>query len=279
MKKCVKKIVVSLIIILLINIPKCGIYITLADDNIGQPIGTEINKDPNVNNNSNNSNSSNSSNSSNNNNSNISNSNSSSSNISSVLILVNKNKKLSSSYIPSGLRTVKARCTPRILYEQKLMQNDAAKALEQMFKTADKSKIYLYCVSGYRSYKTQKNVYSYKTKSLGAKMVSQYVAYPGNSEHQTGLAMDITNKRGINKSLSENFAKTAEGKWLMNNAYKYGFVIRYPSGKEKITGYSYEPWHVRYVGLEAAKKMTGEKIVLEEYLDKLNKQNVAAAVK
>jgi len=98
---------------------------------------------------------------------------------------------------------------------------------------------------------------------------SKYVAYPGQSEHQTGLAMDLTNKAGVQKPLTEDFGQTKEGQWLLENAHLYGFIIRYPAGQEAVTGYNYEPWHIRYVGTEAAKSIYSGGQTLEEYREAL----------
>ena len=114
--------------------------------------------------------------------------------------------------------------------------------------------------SAYRSYKSQKEVYNNRVKAVGRKKAEDYVAKPGFSEHQTGLCIDITNR-------DKYFVKgTEEADWLANNCYKYGFIIRYPEGKENITGISYEPWHIRYVGKEIAKQIHNKGITLEEYL-------------
>ena len=130
----------------------------------------------------------------------------------------------------------------------------------------------MYCVSGYRSYATQNAIYQAKLKAAGLEYTSKYVAYPGQSEHQTGLAMDVTNEAGVQKPLTQDFGQSKEGKWLQANAHVYGFIIRYPAGKEGITGYNYEPWHIRYVGPDVAKIIQAQDLTLEEYL--LEKENL-----
>ncbi|MFR3560233.1 MAG: D-alanyl-D-alanine carboxypeptidase family protein, partial [Paraclostridium sordellii] len=101
-----------------------------------------------------------------------------------------------------------------------------------------------------------------RIKSVGKKEADKYVAKPGKSEHQTGLAIDVTNEdRWFVKS-------TDEAQWLATNAHKYGFILRYPEGKQQITGVAYEPWHIRYVGEKVAKKIYDEQITLEEFLEK-----------
>ena len=114
-------------------------------------------------------------------------------------------------------------------------------------------------LSGYRSYEKQREVFAYWCSVDGEEKAKTYSALPGQSEHQTGLAIDIS-------SLSQDYGKTAEGKWLAQNCWKYGFIIRYPKGKENITGYIYEPWHVRYLGISTAKLVYDSKLTLEEFL-------------
>lgn len=114
-------------------------------------------------------------------------------------------------------------------------------------------------VSGFRSYEKQKSTFEYWASIDGWERADKYSAQPGHSEHQTGLAMDIT-------SLSQSYGNTAEGKWLAANCWKYGFLLRYPKGGEDITGYIYEPWHVRYLGKSTAKLVHDSGLTLEEFL-------------
>lgn len=118
----------------------------------------------------------------------------------------------------------------------------------------------LWIASGYRSYWTQNTLYNNYVASDGKEEADTYSARPGYSEHQTGLAFDLN-------SVEDSFANTDEGKWVKDNCYRYGLIIRYPKGKESITGYIYEPWHLRYVGVELATKLynDGDWITLEEY--------------
>lgn len=113
-------------------------------------------------------------------------------------------------------------------------------------------------VSGFRSYEKQQQTYKYWCGIDGEATASRYSAKPGHSEHQTGLAMDIS-------SLKRTYADTDEGKWLAENCWKYGFIIRYPKNSEKITGYVYEPWHVRYLGKSLAKMVHDSGLTLEEF--------------
>ena len=118
----------------------------------------------------------------------------------------------------------------------------------------------LWIASGYRSYWTQNTLYNNYVAADGKEEADTYSARPGYSEHQTGLAFDLN-------SVESSFANTDEGKWVKDNCYRYGLIIRYPKGKENITGYMYEPWHLRYVGVELATKLynNGDWITLEEY--------------
>ena len=118
--------------------------------------------------------------------------------------------------------------------------------------------------SGYRSYYSQRSILAAKIKAIGKTKALKLVAKPGYSEHQTGLAVDFA-ARGVS-TLNVSFARTKAGIWLAANAYRYGFVLRYPSGKTAITGYSFEPWHFRYVGVTVATAMHDQGIkTLEEF--------------
>lgn len=133
-------------------------------------------------------------------------------------------------------------------------------AFDKMNADAKSLGLSLWIASGYRSYWTQKTLYNNYVASDGKEEADTYSARPGYSEHQTGLAFDLN-------SVEDSFANTDEGKWVKDNCYRYGLIIRYPKGKESITGYIYEPWHLRYVGVELATKLynDGDWITLEEY--------------
>jgi D-alanyl-D-alanine carboxypeptidase len=150
------------------------------------------------------------------------------------------------------------------------MREEAATALENMFATAQKSGIELYAVSGYRSYNRQQQLFNAEINRVGIEKAEQAVAIPGASEHQSGLAMDISSKS--NKFyLNEDFANTTEGKWLKDNSHRFGFILRYPKEKIDITNYMYEPWHFRYVGVKAATIMYEHNWTLEEYFNEVKK--------
>lgn len=114
-------------------------------------------------------------------------------------------------------------------------------------------------LSGYRSFDYQDKLYRKYAATDGVAAANTYSAWPGHSEHQTGLAFDIG-------SINNNYGNTPAGKWLAAHAHEYGFIIRYPKGKESVTGYQYEPWHVRYLGVELATKVYESGLCLEEYL-------------
>lgn len=135
----------------------------------------------------------------------------------------------------------------------------AQSALNDMIAAAKNDGLTLWLRSGFRSYETQKTLYNGYARRDGTAAADRYSARPGYSEHQTGLAFDLN-------SLSQSFADTAEGKWIAEHCYEYGFIIRYPKDKESVTGYMYEPWHVRYLGTETAKSVYESGLTLEEYL-------------
>ena len=121
--------------------------------------------------------------------------------------------------------------------------------------------------SGFRSYEYQKNLYNRYVNRDGKANADRYSARPGHSEHQSGLAFDIGEKSRQDLWLTEEFGETPAGQWLMNNAHHYGFILRYPKGKEHITGFMYESWHYRYVGVELATAIYNAQTTLEEYLN------------
>ena len=135
----------------------------------------------------------------------------------------------------------------------------ASGALKQLQAAALLDGFSIELLSGYRSYNRQKTIYEKKVADRGYDSADRYSARPGHSEHQTGLAFDVG-------SITYTYGETASGQWLNANCAKYGFIIRYPEGKEEITGYGYEPWHIRYVGLEAATEIMEKGLTLEEYL-------------
>ncbi|ENK1244547.1 M15 family metallopeptidase [Clostridium botulinum] len=183
------------------------------------------------------------------------------------LLLVNRENKLDEDYFPRDLTVPNVRFLGNRNFQIKRLRRVASEALENLFQEAKKENITLLGVSGYRNYNYQINVYNNSVHRNGKEHADKYVAQPGSSEHQTGLAMDIVSTEYIN--LDEDFVNTKAYKWLKENCYKYGFIIRYPEEKEYITGYKFEPWHIRYVGVEVATEIMNRGITLEEYLQEI----------
>lgn len=181
-----------------------------------------------------------------------------------TLILVNKNNR--APVVPVTLVKPDVPPTREALSENIYMQPAAAAALEALFAGALEDGITLYATSGFRSYSTQKAIFDRKLETMSEKAANASVAKPGYSEHQTGLAMDVEGLSSLGSGLVEDFGETPEGQWIAAHAHEYGYILRYPKGKTDITGYIYEPWHIRYVGLEAAETIHALDITLEEYV-------------
>ena len=177
---------------------------------------------------------------------------------------MNKQRPLNpKQYEPSGLRL------PDMNVESSAMEvnGEAATALEALNTAAETAGLHFTVASAYRSYNNQVTTYDSVVNGYGQAEADRQSARPGYSEHQTGWAADLGAVGGKCR-IEACFADTAEGKWLAANAYKYGFIIRYPQGKETVTGYQYEPWHVRYVGKSLSTEMHKQKIqTLEEFFN------------
>lgn len=156
------------------------------------------------------------------------------------ILIVNKQYSLPSNYNPGVNPT-------------------AAAALQTLQQAASKAGYSLPLLSGFRSYTRQSTIYNNYVRIDGQAIADTYSARPGHSEHQSGLAFDVG-------KIDDNYGETAEGKWLAQNAHLYGFIIRYPQNKTHITGYKYEPWHIRYLGIEHATNIYNQDVTLEEYL-------------
>ncbi|MDO5298738.1 MAG: M15 family metallopeptidase [Clostridia bacterium] len=189
-----------------------------------------------------------------------------------TLILVNKVNRAPA--VPMTL--VKPDVTPTRpeLSENIYMRPEAAAALENLFAGAAEEGVTLYATSGYRSYSTQKAIFERKLEKMSEKSANASVAKPGYSEHQTGLAMDVEGETTKGTGLTSAFGDSPEGIWLAENCWDYGFIIRYPEGKTNITGYIYEPWHIRYVGIEAAKEIQEMDVTFEEYILKVRADRI-----
>ena len=173
------------------------------------------------------------------------------------VFLVNRQHSISQHYVPDT-RKVNG---PGM---SQTMRDDAATALEEMFAAAKADGINLSIVSGYRSYSKQSSIYSRKKATVGQVEADSVSARPGTSEHQLGLAMDVARKGS--SQLNTSFGKTKEGQWVSENAHKFGFIVRYMEGYEDVTGYMYEPWHVRYVGPEMAEAIYESGVPMEMYI-------------
>ena len=138
-------------------------------------------------------------------------------------------------------------------------ETEATPHLWEMIRDAESEGIKLWMTSGYRSWYDQQYIYNGYVSEDGQEAADRYSARPGHSEHQTGLAYDLND-------LSHDFGDTPEGKWVADNCHKYGFIVRYPKEKENITGYIYEPWHIRYIGVEKATEVYESGLCLEEFL-------------
>lgn len=178
------------------------------------------------------------------------------------IMLVNKTYTLEDNYIPKDLEKVEIDFLPEATEEEHYMTKSAGKALKKLVQGAEEEGIILKGLSGYRSYETQETLYNYNIEVNGQDYADNYVAPPGASEHQLGEAMDLGAQWGW------IYEGCIEAQWLADNAYKYGFCVRYEEGKENITGYNYEPWHVRYVGMDLAKVLYNSGFTLEEYANK-----------
>lgn len=181
-------------------------------------------------------------------------------NVDDYLVLVNKNNRLNASYIPSDLESIQL----SYANENKQVRRIVKTAFESLSQDAKLLGYSIVAVSAYRDYDYQAKLYQGYVEEKGIEYADQCSARPGHSEHQTGLSLDVM---GSNQDYDE-FEKSDEFEWMRDNAHLYGFIMRYPKGKEHITGFKYEPWHYRYVGVEVATYIHANNITLEEYLKK-----------
>lgn len=174
-----------------------------------------------------------------------------------LLVLVNKNNKLEKTYIPNDLELLSLEFSN----SNKYLRKEAKLAFEELSRNAKKEGMTIIAVSTYRDYDYQEKLYNSYVNGKGEEYADKCSARAGHSEHQTGLAVDVM---GSNNDYDE-FESSKEFKWMINNAHKYGFILRYPKGSWHITGFKYEPWHYRYVGINVAKYIYDNNITLEEY--------------
>ncbi|HLC30401.1 MAG TPA: D-alanyl-D-alanine carboxypeptidase family protein [Dehalococcoidia bacterium] len=179
-----------------------------------------------------------------------------------LLAWVTKQRSLAQDYVPSDLVEITGVPTTRAGLR---LRREALARLTELWKDAQSQGLALFVLSSYRSYQEQADIFQSLVRQLGEAQASRVSARPGHSEHQLGTTVDFTSP-AVGSDLVEAFGGTPEGRWLQGNAYRYGFVMSYPEGKEAITGYAYEPWHYRYVGVEAATSVHQRDITLHEYL-------------
>jgi LAS superfamily LD-carboxypeptidase LdcB len=180
------------------------------------------------------------------------------------LVLVNKSIGLPASYTPADLLKLQPLVQS---YPGAFLRKEAASQLVSMFNNAKASGYSLTVTSAYRSWSSQQATYTYWVRMVGTTNASQISARPGHSQHQLGTAVDLS-ATNIKDNLNADFGKSPEGLWLASNSYKYGYVLSYPAGKEAVTGYAYEPWHFRYIGVESANHLHSLGWDLETYLEK-----------
>lgn len=179
-------------------------------------------------------------------------------------VIANKKRNLPSNYEPEDLVPINIKFSKISFNKENMLRKEVAASVERLVNDAKMQGIYYKGVSAYRSYENQVFTYSYISSCKGHDYADKYSAKPGQSEHQTGLSIDL-GIRSMGYDLNQNFAKTKEGQWLKKNCSEYGFIIRYPEDKTHITGYSFEPWHIRYVGKELATYLTKNNLTLEEF--------------
>ncbi len=175
----------------------------------------------------------------------------------SLEVLVNKLNRLDPLYVPPDLEPISLEYAT----QNKYLRKKAKEQFEKLSHDAKEKGFQIIAVSAYRDYHYQDQLFESYVKEKGEKYALKCSAKPGHSEHQTGLSLDVM---GSNNDYDE-FEKSSEFDWMIHNAHKYGFILRYPKGKEYITGFKYEPWHYRYVGQDLASLLYTQNISLEEY--------------
>ena len=181
--------------------------------------------------------------------------------INGLLFLANRQYTVSSAYEPQDLEM------SDVPGQVRRMRREAAAALREMFQVCkEETGLTLLSISGYRSYEKQEGIYKRKLRTVKGNVAKaqEFVAPPGASEHQLGVAMDVGQKHKIHLEIS--FGETEGGKWCRENCWRFGYILRYDEPWEEITGYKYEPWHFRYVGKEYAKEIHEANIPLETWL-------------
>lgn len=178
----------------------------------------------------------------------------------SLLRIVNMNHPLDPSYVPEDL------VIPDVTQEgENTLRAEAASALEEMFAAASADGVHLTLVSGYRSYDFETQLYAYYAETYGVEHANEIDDHPGASEHQLGLAADLDDADDGSCRLNQCFGSMTASQWLSENAWKYGWILRYPQNGQSVTGIIYSPWNYRYVGKEAAADIQASGLTMEEY--------------
>jgi zinc D-Ala-D-Ala carboxypeptidase len=181
-----------------------------------------------------------------------------------LMVLVDKTYGLSANYAPPDriyLASYSIPVTASAIAGRLIMVND----LQRLFADSMSAGVDLKVVSAYRSYSLQASIYASYVQQYGDAQANTFSAQPGHSQHQLGTAIDFSTNE-ISYELSQSFADTKAGRWLIANAYKWGFYISYPQGQESVTGYVFEPWHFRYLGVQNALKLQQSGMIMQTYL-------------
>lgn len=173
---------------------------------------------------------------------------------SSITVLVNKSHALPADYVPEDLVSIPS-------FPNLQIKDDAVDDFENLLAAAKLDNVIIIPYSTYRSYDYQEGLYNKYLQTDSQEEVDTYSARPGHSEHQTGLALDVRSSSHWSNLTDSDY------EWMLNNSYKYGFIIRYPKDNSRITGYQEEPWHLRYIGIEHATKVHELGITFDEYCD------------
>lgn len=180
--------------------------------------------------------------------------------------IVSKTHPLPEGYEPSDLVTPNVQLNTSKSEEENKISSRVSPSLEKLFLAAKADDLSFFLASGYRSAQLQATYYNNYVRTSGQAEADRYSARPGTSEHQTGLALDVASTDRVHY-LEQAFGSDKGGVWLAQHAYEYGFIIRYPEGKESITGYLYEPWHLRFVGKDLAKELHKNNQTMEEFFN------------
>lgn len=184
-----------------------------------------------------------------------------------LFLLVNKENPIDADYVPEDLEPIRYYAEDRNA-NSRYMRAEAAEHFHELVEAAAQEGIDIVMTTAYRSYEFQEILWNYNVSQKGEEEANKTSARPGESEHQTGLAVDLSTSE-IDYRNSYDFENTAAGQWVAENAHRFGFIIRFPQNKTDITGYSYEPWHLRYVGETAAADIYEQNLTLEEYVEQM----------